>query len=82
MIGRVPGGGALRPAHCIQNQQAPDFVSKKSRVQEIGSELYADGGADALNMFFSIERRVREEIGQDAKPYRAWWNNITSEWKY
>lgn len=69
--------------HCIQNPQAPDFADKKSRVQEIGRELYADGGADALeNMFFSIEHRVREEIAKDAKPYRAWWNGIASEWKY
>jgi hypothetical protein len=69
--------------YCIQNPQARDFAGKKSRVQEIGRELYADSGADALeNMFFSIEHRVKEEIGRDAKPYRAWWNGIASEWKY
>jgi hypothetical protein len=68
---------------CIQNSQSPELGSKKGRVQEIGRELYADGGADALeNMFFSIEHRVKEEIGRDAKPYRAWWNGISSEWKY
>ena len=67
--------------YCIQNPQAS--AGKKGRVEEIGRELYADGGADALeNMFFSIEHRVREEIGKDAKPYRAWWNGIASEWKY
>jgi hypothetical protein len=39
-------------------------------------------------MFYSLEFRVKEEIGKDAKPYRAWWNNnnnnndITEEWKY
>ncbi len=69
--------------YCIQNSHAPDFSDKKSRVQEIGRELYADGGSDAMeNMFFSIEHRVKEEIGQDARPYRAWWNGIASEWKY
>jgi hypothetical protein len=52
-------------------------------VKEIGQELYADGGADALeNMFFSIEHRVKEEIGRDARPFRAWWNGIAPEWKY
>ncbi|HXV45099.1 MAG TPA: hypothetical protein VD736_00310 [Nitrososphaera sp.] len=52
-------------------------------MEVIGRELYADGGEDALeNMFFSIEYRVREEKGKDAKPYRAWWNAIDSEWKY
>lgn len=68
---------------CIQNPQAPDFADKKGRVQEIGRELYADGGHDALeNMFFSIEHRVKEEIGRDARPCWAWWNSISSEWKY
>ena len=69
--------------YCIQNPDASDLASKKGRVQEIGRELYADGGADALeNMFFSIEHRVKEEISRDARPCRAWWNGIASEWKY
>jgi len=69
--------------YCIHNPEAPDFAGKKGRVQEIGRELYADSGADALeNMFFSIEHRIKEEIGSDAKPYRAWWNGIAPEWKY
>jgi hypothetical protein len=69
--------------YCIQSPQAPDFAGKKGRVQEIGRELYADGGADALeNTFFSIEHRVKEEIGHDARPYRAWWNGMAAEWKY
>jgi len=34
------------------------------------------------NMFYSIEFRVKEEIGKDAKPYRLWWNNISEQWKY
>lgn len=69
--------------YCIQNPKAPDFAGKKERVEEIGRELYADSGADALeNMFFSIEHRVKEELGSNAKPYRAWWNGIAREWKY
>jgi hypothetical protein len=69
--------------YCIQKPEATDFAEKKARVQEIGRELHADGGADALeNMFFSIEHRVKEEIGRDAKPYRSWWNGIAGEWKY
>ena len=69
--------------YCIQKPQSPDFTNKKGRVQEIGRELYADGGADALeNMFFSIEHRVKKEIDRDAKPYRMWWNGIANEWKY
>jgi len=53
------------------------------RVEEIGKELYADGGTDAMeNMFYSIEFRIKEEIKNDAKPYRLWWNNISEQWKY
>ena len=34
-------------------------------------ELYADGGVDATeNMFYPIEFNVKEEIRNDAKPYR------------
>jgi hypothetical protein len=33
-------------------------------------------------MFFSIEQRVKEEIGRDARQCRPWWNGITPEWKY
>ena len=68
--------------YCIQNPNASDFEVKK-RVEEIGMELYADGGVDAMeNIFYPIEFRIKEEIGKDAKPYRAWWNNITEGWKY
>jgi hypothetical protein len=32
---------------------------KRKRAEEIGSELYADGGLDAMeNMFYSIELRI------------------------
>lgn len=69
--------------YCVQNPKTPDFAGKQGRVQEIGREIYADGGVDALeNMFFSIEHRVKEEIGKDAKPYRRWWNGIAAEWHY
>ena len=63
--------------HCVQNPRMSDFADKQGRVQEIGRELYANGGVIALeNMFFSIEHRVKDEIGKDAKPYRRWWNGI------
>ena len=69
--------------YCAQNPDASDFESKKQRVEEIGRELYADGEIDAMeNMFYSIDFRLKEEIGKDAKPYRLWWNNISGEWKY
>lgn len=50
--------------YCIQNPKASDFELKKQRVQEIGKELYAYGGVDAMeNIFYPIEFRIKEEIG-------------------
>jgi hypothetical protein len=69
---------------CIQNDpDAKKNPEKKLRVHDIGKELFADGGVDAMeNMYFAIEQRITEEIKKDPKPYRAWWNNIASTWKY
>jgi hypothetical protein len=68
---------------CIQNPNSSDFEVKRQRVEEIGRELYANGGGvDAPeNMIYQIEFRVKEEIGKDAKPYRSWWNDIAKEWE-
>lgn len=69
--------------YCIQNPKAFDFEAKKQRVFMIGKELHNDGEIDAMeNMFYSIEFRVKEEIGKEAKPYRSWWNDISDEWRY
>ncbi len=69
--------------YCTQNPNASDFGIKKQRIGEIGKELYADGGSDAMeNMYYSIEIRIKEEIGKDVKPYRLLWNGITEDWKY
>ena len=69
--------------YCIQNSDASDYSAKENRIREVGQELFADGGADALeNMYFSIEHRIREEISQDAKPYRSLWNGISDQWDY
>lgn len=69
--------------YCLQYPNASDIESKKQRVREIGKELYTDRGVDAMeNIFYPIEFRIKEEIGQDAKPYRSWWNDITKEWNY
>ncbi len=69
---------------CVQNSPtSPDYNSKKERVEEIGRELYNDGGVDAMvNMYFAVQNRIQEEIQKDVKPYRSWWNGITDEWKY
>ena len=66
--------------YSIQNPDTSDFESKKKRIEDIGRELYANGGTDAMeNMLYSIEFRIKEEIGKDAKPYRSGGNNISPE---
>ena len=69
--------------YCILNPKAADFETKRKRAEEIGKELFSSGGVDAMeNIFYSIEFRVKDEIDQDARPYRSWWNGITYDWKY
>lgn len=64
---------------CIKNKD----LSGRGRIVEIGKELAADGGADAMeSMFFSIENRIRDETGASARPYRSWWNGIADGWQY
>jgi hypothetical protein len=54
---------------CLQNPSSSEVQQKRTRMTEIGKELYADGGIDALeNMFFALENRIKEEIGKDPKP--------------
>ena len=70
---------------CIVSKilEAVNLETKRKRAEEIGKELFSDGGVDAMeNMFYSIEFRVKDEIGQDAKPYRSLWNGISNDWKY
>lgn len=68
---------------CLQNPDSPEVAEKKTRITQIGRELYADGGVDALeNMFFAIKNRVKEEIGIDPSPLRPLWNGNSDEWKY
>ena len=39
---------------CLQNPDSPEINEKKSRISEIGKELYNDGGLDALENFFFV----------------------------
>jgi hypothetical protein len=70
-------------AFCVKQPRSPKAQAKKMRAEEIGRELYADGGTDALeNIFFALENRIKEELGANARPYRAWWNGLDDAWKY
>ena len=67
----------------LQNPNASDLETKKQRVKEIGTEVYYDGGIDTMeNMFYSVEIRIKEEIGKDIKEKRSWWNGVSEDWKY
>jgi len=69
--------------YCLQNPDSSEINEKKKRVKEIGKELFADGGVDAMeNMFFALENRIKEEIGKAPKPFRALWNGNSNEWNY
>jgi hypothetical protein len=68
---------------CIQNPESAEAAQKKARMIEIGKEIYADGGIDALeNMFFALRNRIKEEIGQDPNQFRSLWNGNSPEWNY
>jgi len=68
---------------CIQNSDSSNVQEKQNRISEIGRELFADGGIDALeNMFFALKNRITEEIGKDPSVLKNLWNGISPEWSY
>jgi hypothetical protein len=68
---------------CLQNPDSTKVHEKKKRITEIGSELYSDGGVDALeNFFFVLRNRITQEIEKDPSELRSLWNGISDEWKY
>ena len=67
---------------CLQNPESGEVEEKKKRISEIGKELYADGGVDALeNFFFVIKNRIEGEINQDPSPFKALRNGLDDSWK-
>ena len=39
---------------CLQNPDSPEISQKHKRITEIGHELFASGGIDALENFFFV----------------------------
>jgi hypothetical protein len=67
----------------LQNPSADNLDTKKQRIQEIGKELFDDGGSDAMeNMFYSVQSRIKEEVGHDITDKKSWWNGISNEWNF
>jgi len=68
---------------CLQNPDSPEIETKKTRISEVGKELFQDGGVDALeNFWFAISNRIKGEIEKDITPFRPLWNNLSDEWKF
>ncbi len=68
---------------CLQNPESSEVDEKKSRITEIGKELYADGGVDALdNFIFVLKNRITEEIGKDPEIFRSLWNGLDPQWNH
>ena len=68
---------------CLQNPDSTEINDKHARITEIGHELYADGGVDALENFaFVLKNRITQEIDKDPSSMRSLWNGLSDEWKY
>ena len=68
---------------CLQNPDSPEVETKKTRISEVGKELFEDGGIDALeNFWFAISNRIEGEIEKDITSFRPLWNNLSDEWKF
>ncbi len=68
---------------CLQNPDSNEAAEKKSRIAEIGKELHADGGVDAMeNFFFVVRNRIIGEIEKDPESFRRLWNGIDPQWDY
>jgi hypothetical protein len=66
---------------CLQNPDSSEINDKHSRIIEIGDEIYADGGVDALENFsFVLKNRIIQEIEKDPTPLLSLWHGLTSDW--
>jgi|TARA_B110000438_G_scaffold3848_1_gene3832 hypothetical protein len=65
---------------CLQNPDSSEIDDKHSRITEIGGEIFADGGVDALENFsFVLKNRITQEIEKDPSPLLSLWNGFASE---
>ena len=66
---------------CLQNPDSSEINDKHSRIIEIGGEIYADGGVDALENFsFVLKNRIIQEIEKDPSPLLSLWHGLTGDW--
>ncbi len=68
---------------CLQNPDSEQVPLKHKRITEIGHEIFADGGVDALENFaFVLKNRIVAEIEKDPSPMRSLWNGLADDWQY
>ena len=66
---------------CLQNPDSSEINDKHSRIIEIGDEIYADGGVDALENFsFVLKNRIIQEIEKDPSPLLSLWHGLANDW--
>ena len=66
---------------CLQNPDSSEINENHARIIEIGGEIYADGGVDALENFsFVLKNRIIQEIEKDTSPLLTLWHGLTSDW--
>jgi hypothetical protein len=66
---------------CLQNPTSSEINYKHSRIIEIGGQIYADGGVDALENFsFVLKNRIIQEIEKDPSPLLSLWHGLTNDW--
>jgi len=66
---------------CLQNHDSSEINANHARIIEIGGEIYADGGVDALENFsFVLKNRIIQEIEKDPSPLLTLWHGLTSDW--
>ena len=64
---------------CLQNPDSSQIKEKHSRIIEIGGEIHADGGDDAIENFsFVLKNRITQEIEKDPSPLLSLWQGLTS----
>ena len=64
---------------CLQNPDSSEIKEKHSRIIEIGGEIHADGGNDAIENFsFVLKNRITQEIEKDPSPLLSLWQGLTS----
>lgn len=66
---------------CLQNPDSTEAASKRARITEVGREIHADGGVDAMeNFFFAVRNRIMGELEMDPEPFRRLWDGIDPGW--